>query len=666
MTSRRMHFEANPQEKYRFDQNPANLMRRPFDMPPQRDFQEFPPVMADSGRRPNMTMQTLNQWPSREPQNEHETRAILCLYLATRSFSIPVDTVILARDIRAACNLPGHKLIWLREAVINDALAWLVEVCPEAVKLEQSDVSLDNESLTDSWILTDLRTEAVLAKVLPRMEMILVRMQTLGPPNTMQDDRRSDMNMWGGPMPHRNDINNMNVVPPMRAGPPIMRPEMPKFPMMTPMSLPSMPIPPSMPPISDVDINSLLAAPSSREKNQRQSNNRELAGLLAEPTARQAITIKKFKNQQGLTSVKEICEQGTRGDCIRVNGAPCSKVHFRKVILPHTELSLGDCSYLDSCRHMEKCKFVHYEVDMENLAEGASSVQAIVSKGSKVGPGSFTHDIGVVRLDTAEDTPAQWVTCDIRFFPFYIFKQLDCISIIMADPPWDIHMDLPYGTMRDTEMLNLKVQDVQHEGVLFLWVTGRAMELARDCMRVWGYRRVEELVWVKTNQLQRIIRTGRTGHWMNHSKEHCLVGMKGSPKVNINIDCDVLVSEVRETSRKPDEIYRLIERMAPGKLKLELFGRPHNVRNNWITLGNQLQGTHLHLPELIDAYQTACKDAPPPNAGPPPGSEAEPMTDLRPPDNGLVEMERQGDGRQGDGRQGDGRQGDGRQGDGRQ
>lgn len=61
---------------------------------------------------------------------------------------------------------------------------------------------------------------------------------------------------------------------------------------------------------------------------------------------------------------------------------------------------------------------------------------------------------------------------------------------------------------------------------------------------------------MKTNQLQRIIRTGRTGHWLNHSKEHCLVGIKGNPEVNRNIDTDVIVAEVRETSRKPDEVSR--------------------------------------------------------------------------------------------------------------
>ena len=46
-------------------------------------------------------------------------------------------------------------------------------------------------------------------------------------------------------------------------------------------------------------------------------------------------------------------------------------------------------------------------------------------------------------------------------------------------------------------------------------------------MEIWGYERVEEILWVKTNQLQRLIRTGRTGHWLNHSKEHCLVGVPG-------------------------------------------------------------------------------------------------------------------------------------------
>ena len=46
-------------------------------------------------------------------------------------------------------------------------------------------------------------------------------------------------------------------------------------------------------------------------------------------------------------------------------------------------------------------------------------------------------------------------------------------SVIMADPPWDIHMELPYGTMSDEEMRQLNIPALQDEGLIFLWVTGR-------------------------------------------------------------------------------------------------------------------------------------------------------------------------------------------------
>lgn len=94
-------------------------------------------------------------------------------------------------------------------------------------------------------------------------------------------------------------------------------------------------------------------------------------------------------------------------------------------------------------------------------------------------------------------------------------------------------------------------------------------------------------MWIKTNSLGKIIWTGRTGHWLNHSKEHCLIGVKGdTSRINWNIDTDVLVGEVWETSWKPDEIYSLIERCCVGGRKVELFARPHNRRPGWLSLGN--------------------------------------------------------------------------------
>lgn len=71
---------------------------------------------------------------------------------------------------------------------------------------------------------------------------------------------------------------------------------------------------------------------------------------------------------------------------------------------------------------------------------------------------------------------------------------------------------------------------------------------------------------------------------------------------------DVIVSEVRETSRKPDEIYNIIERLAPGKdhRRLELFGRNHNVRAGWLTLGNQLGDTCVYDEDIVNRLNQRC------------------------------------------------------------
>eukprot|EP00828_Plagiopyla_frontata_P028194 TRINITY_DN3651_c0_g1_i1.p1 TRINITY_DN3651_c0_g1~~TRINITY_DN3651_c0_g1_i1.p1 ORF type:complete len:354 (-),score=51.42 TRINITY_DN3651_c0_g1_i1:142-1203(-) len=284
-------------------------------------------------------------------------------------------------------------------------------------------------------------------------------------------------------------------------------------------------------------------------------------------------------------STWDYCEYGTREKCNmhRVGLlTPCMKVHFEKIIRPHTDISLGNCSYLNTCRHMEYCKFIHYRLESNKQVEEKKQQQI---RESFIGNGQLEEP--------------QWVECDLRTLDFRVLGAFD---VIMADPPWDIHMSLPYGTLKDKEMKALRMDLLQEEGLIFLWVTGRAMELGRECLQIWGYKRVEELIWVKTNQLQRIIRTGRTGHWINHTKEHCLIGIKGNPTINRNIDCDVIVSEVRETSRKPDEIYTLIERMHPGGKKIELFGRPHNSRPGWLTLGNQLPGIYLTDKDIISRY----------------------------------------------------------------
>ncbi|XP_063387822.1 N6-adenosine-methyltransferase MT-A70-like protein [Cydia fagiglandana] len=361
----------------------------------------------------------------------------------------------------------------------------------------------------------------------------------------------------------------------------------------------------------DTDLMSLLAMPSSREKAVKRVGE-EIMDLLSKPTAKEKSLADKFKSQGG-AQVMEFCPHGTRAECARATSqrqdGACKKLHFKKIIQAHTDESLGDCSFLNTCFHMDSCKYVHYEVDNTDPNVTAAKTTDTAQKNSQNGVLVAPKPDGVLTL-----TPPQWIQCDLRYLDMTFLGKF---AVIMADPPWDIHMELPYGTMSDDEMRCLGVPQLQDKGLIFLWVTGRAMELGRECLKLWGYERVDELIWVKTNQLQRIIRTGRTGHWLNHGKEHCLVGMKGDPdNLNRGLDCDVIVAEVRATSHKPDEIYGIIERLSPGTRKIELFGRPHNVQPNWITLGNQVDGVRLVDPELIAAFKKRYPDgncmAPPP------------------------------------------------------
>ncbi|XP_050428618.1 N6-adenosine-methyltransferase subunit METTL3 [Adelges cooleyi] len=338
---------------------------------------------------------------------------------------------------------------------------------------------------------------------------------------------------------------------------------------------------------SDDDIMSLISMPSIREKEIKKISE-EIMELLNKPTVKERSLAESFRSKGG-THVMEFCPHGTRSDCME--GHVCKKLHFKKIIQLHTDESLGDCSFLNTCFHMDTCKYVHYEVD--GVTSKVNLVNALNSFPAKK----------EISSDKNELFPCQWIQCDLRYMDFTFLGKF---AVIMADPPWDIHMELPYGTLSDDEMRRLGIPQLQDDGLIFLWVTGRAMELGRECLKLWGYKRVDEIIWVKTNQLQRIIRTGRTGHWLNHGKEHCLVGMKGNPpNLNCGLDCDVIVAEVRDTSHKPDEIYGIIERLSPGTRKIELFGRAHNIQPNWITLGNQVEGIRLTDQDLIDKFKKA-------------------------------------------------------------
>jgi len=75
---------------------------------------------------------------------------------------------------------------------------------------------------------------------------------------------------------------------------------------------------------------------------------------------------------------------------------------------------------------------------------------------------------------------------------------------------------------------------------------------------------VDEIVWVKLTVHQRLAKSH--GFYLQHAKEVCLVGQRGAGPPGMRRGCssDVIFSERRGQSQKPEQLYRLIEEWVPN------------------------------------------------------------------------------------------------------
>ena len=71
------------------------------------------------------------------------------------------------------------------------------------------------------------------------------------------------------------------------------------------------------------------------------------------------------------------------------------------------------------------------------------------------------------------------------------------------------------------------------------------------------------------------------GYYLQHAKEVCLVGKKGSdpPGIRRCVASDVIYSERRGQSQKPEEIYQLIEELVPNGTCLYIRMQCHACRD---------------------------------------------------------------------------------------
>jgi N6-adenosine-specific RNA methylase IME4 len=122
------------------------------------------------------------------------------------------------------------------------------------------------------------------------------------------------------------------------------------------------------------------------------------------------------------------------------------------------------------------------------------------------------------------------------------------------------------------------------DSVLLLWVTRPILPRAFEVIETWGFEyKTVAFTWVKTLPSEYdndpclfgpppLRFAFGMGHWTRSNPEQCLLATRGKPhRVNADVP-ELLLAHRREHSRKPDEVYDLVERLVAGPY-LELFAR---------------------------------------------------------------------------------------------
>jgi len=168
---------------------------------------------------------------------------------------------------------------------------------------------------------------------------------------------------------------------------------------------------------------------------------------------------------------------------------------------------------------------------------------------------------------------------------------------ILADPPWRFENRtgkmapehqrlLRYPTMTMEEILELPVNRISAARAhLYLWVPNALLAEGLEVMKRWGFTYKTNLVWYKVRKDGGPDGRG-VGFYFRNVTELILFGIRGSMRT---LDAgrrqtNLLATRKREHSRKPDELYDIVESCSPGPY-LELFAR--HPRRGWAQWGNE-------------------------------------------------------------------------------
>lgn len=168
---------------------------------------------------------------------------------------------------------------------------------------------------------------------------------------------------------------------------------------------------------------------------------------------------------------------------------------------------------------------------------------------------------------------------------------------ILADPPWRFanrtgkvapeHGRLKrYATMDLSDICALPVQSFSEPAShLYLWVPNALLSEGLKVMAAWGFTYKSNIVWFKVRKDGGPDGRG-VGFYFRNVTEIVLFGIRGRLRTAApgRRQVNLIATQKREHSRKPDELYGVIERCSPGPF-LELFAR--QKRDHWAQWGDE-------------------------------------------------------------------------------
>jgi N6-adenosine-specific RNA methylase IME4 len=174
---------------------------------------------------------------------------------------------------------------------------------------------------------------------------------------------------------------------------------------------------------------------------------------------------------------------------------------------------------------------------------------------------------------------------------------------ILADPPWRFqnrtgkmapeHKRLSrYPTLSLDEIKEIPVHLVANkDSHLYLWVPNALLKEGLEVMAAWGFKYKTNLIWHKIRKDGGPDGRG-VGFYFRNTTEIVLFGTRGSLRTLKpgRTQVNIIKTQKQEHSRKPDELYDIIESCSPGPY-LEIFAR--GKRTSWDAFGNQANETYI-------------------------------------------------------------------------